>query len=86
MRWVHGANWDRLQPHLEDAMAWEALSDQERSEAIRQLESDTPAGHHASIEPIYAAGGPTTGTGSGAPEPGTPSPAPGSAPTPPGKS
>ncbi|THA23182.1 hypothetical protein E6R18_30645 [Streptomyces sp. A1277] len=81
---VRGENWDRLEPHLDDAMAWEALSDEERAKAIRQLESDTPAGHHVSIEPVYAAGGPTTGTGSGDPEPGTPSPSPGPAPTPPG--
>ncbi|MGC5394248.1 hypothetical protein ACPXCP_00685 [Streptomyces sp. DT20] len=81
---VRGENWDKLQPHLDDAMAWDALSDEERAKAIRQLESDTPAGHHVSIEPIYAAGGPTTGTGSGDPEPGTPSPSPGPAPTPPG--
>ncbi|WLQ35825.1 hypothetical protein P8A18_21420 [Streptomyces castrisilvae] len=81
---VRGENWDRLEPHLDDAMAWDALSDEERAKAIRQLESDTPAGHHVSIEPIYAAGGPTTGNGSGDPEPGTPSPSPGPAPTPPG--
>jgi hypothetical protein len=80
---VRGENWDKLQPHLEDAMAWDALSDEERAKAIQQLESETPAGHHVSIEPIYA-GGPTTGTGSGDPEPGTPSPSPGPPPTPPG--
>ncbi|MFE5482234.1 hypothetical protein [Streptomyces sp. NPDC056527] len=81
---IRGENWDKIQPHLDDAMAWEALSDEERSKAIKQLESDTPAGHHVSIEPIYAAGGPTTGTGSGEPEPGTPSPSPNAPPTPPG--
>ncbi|WP_329124460.1 hypothetical protein [Streptomyces sp. NBC_01353] len=81
---IRGENWDKIQPHLDDAMAWEALSDEERSQAIKQLESDTPAGHHVSIEPIYAAGGPTTGTGSGEPEPGTPSPSPNPPPTPPG--
>ncbi|MFB7368232.1 hypothetical protein ACFC0D_00045 [Streptomyces sp. NPDC056222] len=81
---IRGENWDKIQPHLDDAMAWEALTDEERSQAIKQLESDTPAGHHVSIEPIYAAGGPTTGTGSGEPEPGTPSPSPNPPPTPPG--
>lgn len=81
---VRGENWDKLEPHLDDAMAWEALSDEERAKAIRQLESDTPAGHHVSIEPVYAGGGPTTGTGSGDPEPGTPSPSPGPPPIPPG--
>lgn len=81
---VRGENWDKLEPHLDDAMAWDALSDDERAKAMQQLESDTPAGHHVSVEPIYAAGGPTTGTGSGDPEPGTPSPSPGPPPTPPG--
>ncbi|MBB5935003.1 hypothetical protein [Streptomyces zagrosensis] len=80
---ARGENWDKLQPHLEDAMAWEALSDEQRAKAMHQLETNTPAGHHVSIEPIYAAGGPTTGTGNDDPEPGTPSPSPGPPPTPP---
>ncbi len=57
-----GENWDKLQPHLEDAMAWEALSDEERAQAVQQMEANTPAVHHLSVEPIYAAGGPTTGS------------------------
>ncbi|MET9377897.1 hypothetical protein ABZX98_27840 [Streptomyces sp. NPDC002992] len=81
---ARGRNWDEIEAHVEDAMAWEDLTDEERAEAIRQLESQTPAGHHVSIEPIYSAGSQTTGTGSGEPEPGTPSPSPGPPPTPPG--
>ncbi len=80
---TRGENWDKLSPHLDDAMAWDELSDQERQEAIRQIESQTPSGHHVSIDPIYATGGPTTGTGTGTPEPGTPSPSPQAPPTPP---
>ncbi|MFE5686550.1 hypothetical protein [Streptomyces sp. NPDC056512] len=76
-------NWEELSPHLDDAAAWEGLTDEQRSTALRQLESQTPAGHHVSLDPIYG-GGVTTGTGSGDPEPGTPSPEPGPAPTPPG--
>lgn len=78
-----GENWDRIEPHLEDAMAWEALSEEERALAVAQLESQTPAGHHVSVDPIYRAGGPTSGTGTGEPEPGTPSPSPGPSPVPP---
>ncbi|MCX4818419.1 hypothetical protein OG883_00545 [Streptomyces sp. NBC_01142] len=81
---VRGKNWDKVEPHLDDAMAWDSLSDEERSKAIKQLESETPGGHHVSIETIYSAGGPTTGTGTGEPEPGTPSPSPNPPPTPPG--
>ncbi|GGW41698.1 hypothetical protein [Streptomyces xantholiticus] len=81
---ARGMNWDRIEPHLDDAMAWEDLSDEERARAINQVESETPAGHHVSIEPIYSAGSQTTGTGTGEPEPGTPSPSPGPPPTPPG--
>ncbi|MEU1281995.1 hypothetical protein [Streptomyces sp. NPDC005805] len=80
---ARGRNWDKIEPHLDDAMAWQALSDEERASAIRQLESQTPAGHHVSIEPIFSAGQ-TTGNGTGEPEPGTPSPSPGPAPVPPG--
>ncbi|MFB7935541.1 hypothetical protein [Streptomyces sp. NPDC056049] len=80
---ARGNNWDAIEPHLDDAMAWEALTDEERLEAIRQLESQTPAGHHVSLETLYRSGQ-TTGTGTGEPEPGTPSPSPGPAPTPPG--
>ncbi|MEV8533014.1 hypothetical protein [Streptomyces sp. NPDC051211] len=83
---VRGENWDRLEPHLDDAMAWHALTEEQRATAIRQLESQTPGGHHVSVGPIYDDGaGPHTGTGTGAPEPGTPSPSPGPAPTPPGR-
>ncbi|MFI8421668.1 hypothetical protein [Streptomyces sp. NPDC085479] len=80
---ARGRNWDAIEPHLDDAMAWEALTDEERLEAIRHLESQTPAGHHVSLETLYRSGQ-TTGTGTGEPEPGTPSPSPGPAPTPPG--
>ncbi|MFD6114576.1 hypothetical protein ACFWG0_31380 [Streptomyces yangpuensis] len=81
---TRGENWDRLEPHLDDAMAWHALTDEQRATAVRQLESQTPAGHHVSVDPIYhEGGGPHTGTGTGPAEPGTPSPSPGPAPTPP---
>lgn len=81
---TRGENWDRLEPHLDDAMAWHALTDEQRAGAVRQLESQTPAGHHVSVDPIYhEGGGPHTGTGTGPAEPGTPSPSPGPAPTPP---
>ncbi|MFJ6523033.1 hypothetical protein ACIQJ4_32830 [Streptomyces filamentosus] len=80
---ARGRNWDAIEPHLDDAMVWEALTDEERLEAIRHLESQTPAGHHVSLETLYRSGQ-TTGTGTGEPEPGTPSPSPGPAPTPPG--
>ncbi|MFE0455447.1 hypothetical protein ACFW2D_30100 [Streptomyces sp. NPDC058914] len=80
---VRGKNWDKIEPHLDDAMAWNDLSDEERAEAIQQLESQTPAGHHLSLDPLYSTGQ-TTGTGTGEPEEGTPSPAPGPSPTPPG--
>ncbi|WP_063820205.1 hypothetical protein [Streptomyces hygroscopicus] len=74
-------NWDKLQPYLEDAQAWEALSDEERRKALEQLAGDTPKGHSFTIDPIY--GGESQGTGTGEPEPGTPSPEPGASPTPP---
>ncbi|MDX3755790.1 hypothetical protein ACWDBO_07250 [Streptomyces mirabilis] len=80
---VRGKNWDKMEPHLDDAMAWNALSDDERAKAIAQLESQTPAGHHVSLDPLHSTGQ-TTGTGTGEPEPGTPSPSPGPTPTPPG--
>ncbi|KOV23459.1 hypothetical protein AB0420_12980 [Streptomyces caelestis] len=80
---ARGRNWDKIEPHLDDAMAWNALSDEERAKAIQQLESQTPAGHHISLEPLYSTGQ-TTGTGTGEPQPGTPSPSPGPALTPPG--
>ncbi len=80
---ARGKNWDAIEPHLDDAMAWEALTDEERLEALRQLESQTPAGHGVSLETLYRAGQ-TTGTGTGEPEPGTPSPSPNPPPTPPG--
>ncbi|MEU4895486.1 hypothetical protein AB0B12_15135 [Streptomyces sp. NPDC044780] len=74
-------NWDKLQPYIEDAQAWEALSDEERQKALEQLESDTPKGHSITIDPIY--GSESHGTGTDEPEPGTPSPEPGPSPTPP---
>ncbi|MEJ8644466.1 hypothetical protein WKI68_30460 [Streptomyces sp. MS1.HAVA.3] len=81
---TRGENWDRLEPHLDDAMAWHALTDEQRATAVRQLESQTPAGHHVSVDPIYhEGGGPHTGTGTSPAEPGTPSPSPGPAPRPP---
>ncbi|WP_448318651.1 hypothetical protein [Streptomyces sp. CO7] len=80
---ARGENWDKIEAHLDDALAWEALSDEDRATALRQLESQTPAGHHVSLNPIYTTT-PSTGTGTGEPEPGTPSPSPGPAPTPPG--
>ncbi len=36
---TRGENWDRLEPHLDDAMAWHALTDEQRATAVRQLES-----------------------------------------------
>lgn len=75
-----GENWDKIEPHLEDAMAWDALNEKERALAMRQLESQTPADHHVSIAPIYSAGSPTSGTGTGEPEPGIPTPSPGPSP------
>ncbi len=37
---VRGKNWTTSRaPHLDDAMAWNALSDDERAKAIAQLES-----------------------------------------------
>ncbi|MER5495036.1 hypothetical protein [Streptomyces sp. NPDC002490] len=81
---ARGRNWDRIEPHLDDAMAWHDLTDGERTRAMEQLESQTPAGHHVALAPIYATEGPTTGSGTGEPEPGTPSPSPGPAPRPPG--
>ncbi|MFF8830089.1 hypothetical protein [Streptomyces sp. NPDC015131] len=80
---TRGRNWDKIEPHLDDAMAWDALSDKEQAEALRQLEAQTPAGHHVSLDPLYRAGQ-ATGTGTGEPEPGTPSPSPGPSPVPPG--
>ncbi|MCI0385192.1 hypothetical protein [Streptomyces sp. CNQ085] len=80
---ARGENWDRIEPHLEDAMAWEALGEEERVRATRQLESHTPAGHSVSIAPIYSTGGPIGGSGTDEPEPGTPSPSPGPPPAPP---
>jgi hypothetical protein len=77
-------NWDRLTPHLQDAQSWAELTDEQRDHALAQLESQTPAGHSLSLDPIYPAEGSYTGTGTGAPEPGTPSPAPAPAPSPPG--
>ncbi|MEU8904189.1 hypothetical protein [Streptomyces mirabilis] len=32
---VRGKNWDKMEPHLDDAMAWNALSDDERVKAAR---------------------------------------------------
>ncbi|MCF3179311.1 hypothetical protein IPZ70_05010 [Streptomyces polychromogenes] len=81
---TRGEHWDKVEPHLDDAMAWYALTDEQRATAMRQLESQTPAGHHVSIDPIYhEGGGPNTGTGTGPAEPGTPSPSAGPAPQPP---
>ncbi|WP_327734246.1 hypothetical protein OG749_10440 [Streptomyces nojiriensis] len=81
---TRGENWDKVEPHLDDAMAWYALTDEQRATAVRQIESQTPAGHHVSVDPIYhEGGGPHTGTGTGPAEPGTPSPSPGPAPRPP---
>ncbi|MFP8884390.1 hypothetical protein [Streptomyces mangrovi] len=80
---ARGENWDKIEPHIEDAMAWEALGEEERVSATRQLESHTPAGHSVSVAPIYSTGGPIGGSGTDEPEPGTPSPSPGPSPAPP---
>ncbi|KAB7850230.1 hypothetical protein [Streptomyces mobaraensis] len=77
------SNWDKLQPHLTDAQRWESFTDEQRAQALKQLESQTPKGHHFDLGPLFDTGGRTTGTGSGEPKPGTPSPEPGPAPTPP---
>lgn len=58
-----GENWDRIVPHIEDAMAWYALPEEERSRAIDQMESQVPRGHRFSIDPIYDIGGPSAGIG-----------------------
>ncbi|GAA2397485.1 hypothetical protein GCM10010420_24340 [Streptomyces glaucosporus] len=83
-------NWDRIEPHLEDAMAWEALSEEERARAINQLKSEVPAGREVNIEPIYSAESPIFDVGADSSEPGygavRPSPRPGPPPTPPGGS
>ncbi|GAA1892366.1 hypothetical protein [Streptantibioticus ferralitis] len=77
-------HWDQLQPHLQDAGAWGSLTDAQRQQALSQLASQTPAGHHIGLDPLYAPPGAiTTGDGSGPPQPGTPSPSPGPSPTPP---
>ncbi|KUL24489.1 hypothetical protein [Streptomyces regalis] len=80
---TRGENWDRIEPHIDDALAWDALSDTERARAIDQIESQTPAGHHVGLDPIYDTDGSGGGTGTGRPEPGTPSPSPNPPPTPP---
>lgn len=77
------SNWDKLQPHLTDAQRWDSFTDEQRERALKQLESQTPKGHHVDLHPIFDTDGVSTGTGSGAPKPGTPSPEPGPAPTPP---
>ncbi|TVL91736.1 hypothetical protein [Streptomyces sp. SAJ15] len=56
-------NWDRLQPHIEDAKAWEGLSEEERQRAIDQLESQTPKGDRITLDPIYEVEGPDAGMG-----------------------
>ncbi|SFL06254.1 hypothetical protein [Streptomyces pini] len=82
---TRGENWDRIEPHLEDAMAWEALGDEERAQAVEQLKSQTPVPRDVYIEPIYSDGGPVGGVGEKDPDLGplTPSPSPAPPPTPP---
>ncbi|MFB8756396.1 hypothetical protein [Streptomyces nigra] len=80
---TRGENWDRVEPHINDTLAWDALSDKERAQAIDQIESQTPAGHNGGLNPIYDTDGIGGGTGTGRPEPGTSSPSPNPPPTPP---
>ncbi|WP_019549051.1 hypothetical protein [Streptomyces sulphureus] len=84
---TRGENWDRISPRLDDAMAWEHLTEAERLEAMEQLESQTPDGQYVYLEPIYGDGismgtGTDTGTDRWEPEP-TPSPSANPPPTPP---
>lgn len=74
--------WDSLQGAIDDADAWEALTDKQQKEAFEQLKSQAPDRHHVSIDPLF--GGPLQGPGTGPPQPGTPTPSPGPSPTPPG--
>ena len=71
-------NWNKIESHLDDSLEWNRLTEEERSEAREQLESQTPAGHNVSIEPIIR--GPLSGNGTAPPEPGTPAPSPGPSP------
>ncbi|WP_329176094.1 hypothetical protein [Streptomyces sp. NBC_01477] len=77
-------HWDQLQPHLEDADAWGALTDAQRRQALDELASQTPAGHSIDLGPLYPVRGAiTTGVGTGPPQAGTPQPTPGPSPVPP---
>ncbi|MFD5697991.1 hypothetical protein [Streptomyces lasiicapitis] len=85
---TRGESWDKVEPHIDDAMAWQSLTDKQRADAISKLESQAPAGHYVPVDPIY--GDRSGGEGTGAPEPdtpprkpGEPSPEPGTPPTPP---
>jgi hypothetical protein len=59
---ARGENWDRIDPHIDDVMAWERLSDRERRDAVAAIEHGTPAEHHVPLDPIYDARG--SGSGS----------------------
>ncbi|MGA4839886.1 hypothetical protein [Streptomyces sp. G45] len=78
-------SWDEVEPHIDDAMAWHGLTDEERAGALRKLESQAPPGSHVHLEPIY--GDQVGGVGTGPPEPPSPpaepAPEPGAPPTPP---
>ncbi|GGO34711.1 hypothetical protein [Streptomyces lasiicapitis] len=86
-----GNNWDRIEPHIDDAIAWRNLTEKEREDAMAQLQAQTP-GRQVSLDPIYGhqpvgEGGPglipSAPTSPGAPGRGTPAPSPLPAPVPP---
>ncbi|MEL3948056.1 hypothetical protein [Streptomyces sp. LNU-CPARS28] len=88
---TRGESWDKVEPYLDDALAWWDLTDKERADAMAQLQSQTP-GQQVSLNPIYGRtpvgeGGPgplpPAPASPRAPELGTPAPSPLPAPAPP---
>ncbi|MFE0421960.1 hypothetical protein [Streptomyces sp. NPDC058953] len=63
-----GNNWDRIEPHLDDAMAWNELTESERDRAFEQVRSQVPAGDHVSVDSVMRHDG-AAGKGTGEREP-----------------
>ncbi|MFF3552513.1 hypothetical protein ACFYXL_03730 [Streptomyces tsukubensis] len=45
-------NWDRIEPQLDDAMAWNALTPEQRAQAFDQVKSQAPAGTDVSVDSV----------------------------------
>ncbi|MGV9311758.1 hypothetical protein ACWDR0_06135 [Streptomyces sp. NPDC003691] len=45
-------NWDRIEPHLDDAMAWNDLTPEQRAQAFEQVRSQAPAGTDVSVDSV----------------------------------